>query len=297
MSTRPVFTRRVTTLLTTLLAALSFAQPLTAQPTPPRRAKVFISVDMEGLAGVVNGPDVNSTGPDYQLFRTIMAGETNAAIEGAFLGGATEVLVRDGHGNKNNLRPGDVDPRANLLRGLSTGPKNMMEGLDSTFAAVVFVGYHAKAGTANAILEHTSTGNVVDIAINGVSLPEGGYNALVAGYYGVPVVFVAGDRAVVTQIRELLGPIGGVAVKEEINDASLGLSPKRASDEIRRGVTLAVRNRASAKRLVMPAPYTMVLKVKTERPLYPGAQRVREGEFTFTSSSLFDVLSAFNAMK
>ena len=283
--------------VTALLVSLTLALPLAAQSPGPRRAKVFISVDMEGLAGVVNGPDVNPTGPDYQLFRTIMAGETNAAIEGAFLAGASDVVVRDSHGNKNNLRPADVDPRARLLRGVSTGPKNMMEGIDSTFDAVVFVGYHAKAGTPNAILEHTSTGNVVDVSINGVSLPEGGYNALVAGLYGVPVVFVAGDRAVVTQIRALLGPIGGVAVKEEINDASLGLSPKRASDEIRRGVELAVRTPSSAKSFSMPGPYTMVLKVKVERPLFPGALRVREGEFTFTSSSLLDVLSAFNAMK
>ncbi len=280
-----------------LLFSLAFAAPLVAQSPSTRRTKVFISVDMEGLAGVVNGPDVNSTGPDYQMFRTIMAGETNAAIEGAFLAGATEVLVRDGHGSKNNLRPTEVDPRAKLLRGASTGPKNMMEGIDSTFDAVVFIGYHAKAGTPNAILEHTSTGNVIDVAINGVSLPEGGYNALVAGLYGVPVVFVAGDRAVVTQIRDLLGPIGAVAVKEEINDATLGLSPKRAIDEIRRGVALAVRNRGGAKRYALPGPYTVVLKVKTERPLYPGAQRVREGEFTFTSNNLLDVLSAFNAMK
>src|SRR5919108_3692677 len=147
----------------------------------------------------------------------------NATIEGAFRAGATDVLVRDSHGSKQNLLPGDVDPRARLLRGASTGPKNMMEGIDSTFAAVVFIGYHAKAGTANAILEHTSTGNVLDFAINGVSLPEGGYNALVAGLYDVPVVFVAGDRAVVEQIRGLLGPIGAVAVKEEIGgEAALG---------------------------------------------------------------------------
>ena len=280
-----------------LITALVLAHPLGAQTPKARRLKVFVSVDMEGLAGVVNAPDVSSTGPDYQMFRTIMAGETNAAIEGAFLAGATEVLVRDGHGSKNNLRPSDVDPRARLLRGLSTGPKNMMEGIDSTFDAVVFVGYHAKAGTANAILEHTSTGNVIDVAINGVSLPEGGYNALVAGLYGVPAVFVAGDRAVVAQIRELLGPIGGVAVKEEINDASLGLSPKRATEEIRRGVDVAVRNRASAKRFTMPGPYTMVLKVTTERPMFPGAQRTGAGAFTYTSNSLLDILSAFNAMK
>jgi D-amino peptidase len=281
------------------LAAFACAVALStsAAAQQPRGLKVFISVDMEGLAGVVTASDVNSTGPDYPHFRTIMAGETNAAIEGAFRAGATDVLVRDGHGSKENLLPGDVDPRARLLRGLSTGPKNMMEGVDSTFDAVVFVGYHAKAGTPNAILEHTSTGNVVDISINGVSLPEGGYNALVAGLYRVPVVFVAGDRAVVEQIRGLLGPIEGVAVKEEIGDASLGLSPKQAQDEIRKGVEQAVRNRARAKVYKLPGPYTMVLKVKQERPLYPGATRVREGEFTFSNPDLLEVLKAFNAMK
>jgi len=282
-----------------LLALCAASTPLVAQQ-PARqvaRLKVFISVDMEGLAGVVTGPNVSSNGPDYPHFRAIMAAETNAAIDGAFRGGATEVLVRDSHGSKENLLPGDLDPRARLLRGVSSGPKNMMEGLDSTFSAVAFVGYHAKAGTPNAILEHTSTGNVVDFSINGVSLPEGGYNALVAGLYGVPVVFVAGDRAVVDQIRGLVGPIDGVAVKDEIGDASNGMSPKAAQDEIRRTVQRAVTNRATAKPWKLTGPYTMVLKVKQERPLYAGAQRTGAGEFTFSSPDLLAILSAFNAMK
>ena len=276
-----------------MLAALSG----TALAQQPRSLKVFISVDMEGLAGVVAGADVSQSGADYGHFRAIMAAETNAAVEGAFRAGATEVLVRDSHGDKRNLLPADVDPRARLLRGASTGPKNMMEGIDSTFDAVVFVGYHAKAGTPNAILEHTSTGNVVDVSINGVSLPEGGYNALTAGLYGVPAVVVAGDRAVVEQLRGLLGPIGAVAVKEGIGDASLGLSPRRAQEEIRRGVEQAVRDRARARPYRLTAPYTMVLKVKQERPLHPGAQKVRDREFTFSSPDLFAVLDAFNAMK
>ena len=282
-----------------LLALCAASTPLVAQQ-PARQAarlKVFISVDMEGLAGVVTGPNVSSNGPDYPHFRAIMAAETNAAIDGAFRGGATEVLVRDSHGSKENLLPGDLDPRARLLRGVSSGPKNMMEGLDSTFSAVAFVGYHAKAGTPNAILEHTSTGNVVDFSINGVSLPEGGYNALVAGLYGVPVVFVAGDRAVVDQIRGLVGPIDGVAVKDEIGDASNGMSPKAAQDEIRRTVQRAVTNRATAKPWKLTGPYTMVLKVKQERPLYAGAQRTSAGEFTFSSPALLAILSAVNAMK
>ncbi len=263
----------------------------------PRGLKVFISVDMEGLAGVVSGSDVSPTGPDYARFRTIMAGETNAAIEGAFQAGATEVVVRDSHGAKQNLLPGDVDPRARLLRGQSTGPKNMMEGIDKTFDAVVFIGYHAKAGTPNAILEHTSTGNVVDVSVNGVSLPEGGYNAITAGMAGVPVVFAAGDKALVDQLRSLLGPIDAVAVKEEIADAVLSLSPKQAQDEIRRGVEQAVRNRAKFKPFTMAGPYTMVLKVRAEKPLYKGAERIGPGEFRFSSPDFLEILNAFNAMK
>lgn len=279
-----------------LITLLLFSTSALAQQ-PARGLKVFISVDMEGLAGVVAGADVSPSGADYQHFRAIMAGETNAAIEGAFRAGATEVLVRDSHGDKRNLLPADVDPRARLLRGQSSGPKNMMEGIDSTFDAVVFIGYHAKAGTPGAILEHTSTGNVVDFSINGVSLPEGGYNALAAGLYGVPVVFVAGDRAVVDQLRALLGPIEAVAVKTEIGDAALGMSPKRAQDEIRRGVEQAIRTRTRARPYRLSSPYTMVLKVKQERPLHPGAQKVRDGEFTFSSPDLLAVLTAFNAMK
>jgi len=262
-----------------------------------RGVKVFISVDMEGLAGVVNGPDVDPRGPDYGHFREIMAGETNAAIEGAFRAGATEVLVRDSHGSKNNLLPGSLDPRAKLLRGVSVGPRNMMEGIDSSFDAVVFLGYHAKAGTPNAILEHTSTGNVVDFSVNGVSLPEAGYNSVVAGLAGVPVVFIAGDRAVVDQVRGLLGAVDGVAVKQEINDAVISLSPKRAQEEIQRGVEQAVRNRSRFKPYVIPGPYTMVLKVRKDRELYPGSRRIREGETSFSSPDFLEILNAFNAMK
>jgi len=262
-----------------------------------RGLKVFISVDMEGLAGVVSASEVSSTSPDYGHFRSIMAGETNAAVDGAVRAGATEVVVRDSHGAKQNLLPGDVDPRARLLRGQSTGPKNMMEGIDKTFDAVVFIGYHAKAGTPNAILEHTSNGNVIDFSVNGVSLPEGGYNAVVAGLVGVPVVFAAGDKALVEQLRGLLGPIETVAVKEEIADAVLSLSPKQAQDDIRRGVEQAVLSRAKYKPFVMPGPYTMILKVRAEKPPYKAAERVGPGEFRFSSPDFLEILNAFNAMK
>jgi D-amino peptidase len=282
-----------------LVAALAFGAALHAQPAASgaRPLKVFISIDMEGLAGVVTNGAITTQGQDYAHFRKIMADEASAAVDGAIRAGATEVVVRDSHGAKENILPGDLDPRARLLRGQSTGAKNMMEGIDASFGALVFIGYHAKAGTPNAILEHTSTGNVVDISINGVSLPEGGYNAMVAGLYGVPVVFAAGDRALVDQIRGLLGPIDAVAVKEEVLDAVNSMSPKAAQDAIRAGVEKAVRNRASAKPYKPAGPYTMVLKVKQARPIYAGATQTGPLEFTYTSPDLLEVLKAFNAMK
>jgi len=253
---------------------------------------------MEGLAGVVTGSDVSANGRDYEHFRTIMAGETNAAIEGAFRAGATAVLVRDSHGGKQNLRPGDVDPRAMLLRGATADPKNMMEGIDDTFGAAVFIGYHAKAGTPEAILAHTSNGNVIDFSINGVSLPEAGYNALVAGLHDVPVVFVAGDRAFVDQARGLFGPVEGVAVKQAVGDGgSLGLSPAAAQDAIRAGVEKAVRGRAAMKPYKLSPPYRMVLKVRKDKPLYGHATRPQAGEAVFVHDDLLEVLNAFNAMK
>lgn len=283
------------TLLGVVIVVAAAAASLSGQQARP--VKVFISVDMEGLSGVVTANEVSPTGPDYAHFRKIMAMETNAAVEGAFRAGATDVLVRDSHGSKQNLLPGDVDKRARLLRGQSTGPKNMMEGIDESFSAVVFIGFHAKAGTPNAILEHTSTGNVIDFSINDVSLPEAGYNALVAGLYNVPVVFIAGDKAVVDQVRGLLGPIEAVAVKEEMGDASLGMSPAQAEILIQQGVEKAVRNRAQARVYKMPGPYRMRLKVTAERPPYSGVTRVGPGEYTYTSPDLLEILKAFNALK
>ena len=266
--------------------------------TPQPELNVFVSVDMEGLAGVAAASEVSPTGPDYGHFRAIMAAETNAAVEGAFRAGATRVLVRDSHGSKTNLLPGDVSPRAQLLRGASSGPKNMMEGIDATFGAAVFIGYHAKAGTPNAVLAHTSNGNVIDFEINGISLPEAGYNALVAGLYNVPVVFVAGDRAFVEQARGLLGPVEAVATKAEIGGgATSSLSPAEAQRQIQAGVERAVRGRARVKPYTMTSPYTMVLKVRVERPMHRNAERVRNGEFVFKHPDLLEVLTAFNAMK
>ena len=264
--------------------------------------KVFISVDMEGIAGVVTSEECSSSGPDYGYFRRIMSLEANAAVLGAFDAGATEVVVRDSHGSARNILPDLLDPRARLLRDWSGSPLVMMEGIDESFDAVVFIGYHARAGTADAIIDHTSTGNVTDFSINGRSLPEAGFNALMAGHFGVPVVFVAGDQAVVDQVLDLFPGVGTFATKQGMGAASLGLHPEVAREGIRAGVARAVGNLDAAEPFTMAKPYTLVLRLKNEASVYngsffPGARRTGDWELTFSSEDIFEVMYAFNVMK
>jgi len=265
--------------------------------TPEKKLKIFISVDMEGIAGVIQGSDCSSSGKDYDYFRKIMTLETNAAIEGAIIAGATEIVVRDGHGSKTNILPDLLHKKARLLRGVTTRPENMMLGIDDTFDAVLFIGYHAKAGTKEGVLAHTSSGNVIDLSINDVSLPEAGYNALIAGLYDVPIVFLAGDNWICQQAKILFREIITVETKIGMGRAELGLHPEVVCDLIRLGVTKAVKDLGKFKPYKLNPPYTMVLKVKKESDLFEGAERTDGGVFTFTSPNFLEVMDAFNKMK
>lgn len=259
--------------------------------------KVFISVDMEGIAGVTAGSDVSSSGPDYQYFRTLTTLEANAAVEGALAAGATEIVVRDGHGAKTNIIPDLLHEKAKLLRGVTDRPENMMLGLDESFDAVIFIGYHAKGGTEGGVLAHTSSGNVIDLSVNGVSLPEAGYNAQMAGLLGVPVVLVAGDNWICGQVKELFGDVTTVESKVGMGTAALGLHPKVAREKIREATTEALGDLGRFDLFQLDPPYHMVLKVRREKPLFPGAEKTGDGEFSFTSQDFLAVMDAFNAMK
>jgi len=178
----------------------------------------------------------------------------------------------------------------------------MMEGIDDTFDAAMFIGYHAKAGTPDALLDHTSSGNVTDVSINGVSLPEAGYNALIAGHFGVPVVFVAGDRAICNQVESLFGTVETVSVKEGIGSAALSLHPEVARVRIREGVRRALGNLNRFRPYDLGSPYTLVLTMKDEvvvynGSFYPGARRTGNWELTFTADNIIDVMAAYSFMR
>ena len=194
--------------------------------------KVYISVDMEGISGVVGDDQTSAGQPEYGRSRKLMAEDANAAIRGAFEGGATEVVVNDSHGSQRNLLPEDLDPRARLISH-SFKRHGMVEGLDETFDAVIFVGYHAKADSPRGLFAHTGSGVVKDVQVNGRSAGEGGLNTLMAHWYGVPVVMITGDDVAVEQQKEWTPSIRGVVVKRAINMRAVeGKSPAEARRDI-----------------------------------------------------------------
>lgn len=280
-----------------ILSPVSLLCFLSLSSAPPEGVRVFISVDMEGIAGVVSGRECGPSGADYEYFRRLATEEVNSAVRGALDAGAAEVVVRDGHGAKTNILPELLHRKALLIRGVTDRPENMMLGIDSDFDAAVFLGYHAKAGTENGVLAHTSSGNVIDLSINGVSLPEAGYNALIAGLHDVPVVFLTGDDWICGQARDLFGEIDTFQSKQGMGSAAVCLHPEEVRRGIRRGLARTLRDLSRFKAFRMRPPYTMVLRVRKERELYPGAKKTGEGEFVYSDPDLLKVLDAFNAMK
>ena len=262
-----MFRTSATVAMTVLVLASPCAQPA---------KKVYISVDLEGISGV-NGDDQTSAGqPEYARARKLMAEDANAAIRGAFEGGATDVLVNDSHGSQRNLLPEDLDARARLISH-SFKRHGMMEGLDDTFDAIVFIGYHAKADAPRGLFAHTGSGVVRDLQINGQSVGEGGMNAALAAWYGVPVVVVSGDDAAVAEVKASVPVVRGVAVKRAINGRAVELKPL-----------------AQARREIQEATKDGVAAAKKGAPQKQGSYRVQMRYRTFTHA---EVVSAFREIE
>ena len=210
--------------------------------------RIYVSVDMEGLAGVAHprqvafGAEHDRT--DYDRSRGLMAGEANAAIEAAFEHGAREVVVNDSHWQMRNLRAEDLNDGARLIIG--DKPLSMTEGVgeapDGSFDGAAFIGYHAGAGTAAGVISHTySSATVLELRVNGAPHNEAGVNAIRLGHFGVPVLLVAGDDALAAEVETLLPWAERVIVKRgrgySLTDS---LSPHAARAAIRDGMKRAI---------------------------------------------------------
>jgi D-amino peptidase len=259
---------------------------------------------MEGIAGVVHEDQTDPIEPrhaaDYNRFRRLMTNEANAAIRGARDAGANTILVNDSHWLMSNLLAEELDPFAELLSG---GPKrlSMVEGIDAGFDAAMFIGYHARAGTQNATIDHTYTSRVYEVRVNGAPVGELALNAALAGLYGVPVALVSGDQSLAAEAKALLGSgVEAVLVKQAVGRfAARTIAPSLACERIRAGAAAALAR--------THPPFTFSSPVQLEvdfiesqmadmAELVPGSHRIGGRTVSYRSGDYREVFRAWRAM-
>ena len=264
--------------------------------------KILIAADMEGVSGVVTWEHVDPDHQEYARFRKLMTAEVNAAVRGAYEGGAETVIVADGHAFGRNVLVEELDPRARLHSG-SPNPHGMVAGAAVDVDAAFFIGYHARAGTENAILDHTwSSRLLANLWLNDLLVGETGLNAAMCGHFDVPVIMVSGDQAVCREATNLLGNVETAVVKEATGRmAAHCLAPEVAQERIREAASRAVGRLQDGdvpEPLRMSTPVTLTIEcpksdMAEKAAFLPGAQR-EERRVTVTAE---DMMEAFRAMR
>jgi len=266
--------------------------------------KIQIAADMEGITGVVHWDQVSSNSPDYPRFQVLMTADVNAAVRAAFEGGAEDVIVTDGHANGRNILIEELDPRARLNSG-SPSPLAMVEGIGNDVVGVVFVGYHARVGTPNAILEHTwSSRTVSNVWVNNLPYGEIGLNAAVCGHFGVPVIMITGDQSACTEAEQLLGPIEKAIVKRaQGRMAAECLHPEVAQGKIYSAAKNAVSRLKAGHApgpLLVETPIRLAVEFTTSEMAdrasqLPGALRSAR-KIEYTADDMLTTYAAFQSL-
>ncbi|MYS84961.1 M55 family metallopeptidase [Embleya scabrispora] len=239
---------------------------------------VYISIDMEGIAGIATIDQIVRGGGGYRNAQEMMTGEANAAIEGAFAAGADNVLINDSHGTMDNLLARDLDPRARVIQG-SPKAQCMASGLGENHGVALFIGYHAAAG-APGVLAHTFSSDFGAVRLNNRTVTEAEVNGLLAAQHGVPIGLVTGDNEVCAATAAAFPGVITVPVKTaEGVHAANSVHPSTAQDLIRAGAAAAVEKAATVEALELPEKF--VFEVGFQIPLAaeiaastPGAERV-----------------------
>ncbi len=250
--------RKMCVVLVLLLAAVAGADAQAG-----KKLKVYISVDMEGVVGTVTSDQLGPSGFEYGRFREFMTREALAAVNAAKEMGATEILVADSHGNGENLLiemfPADVRIVRSWPRRL-----HMIAGIDETFDAAIFIGYHASTNNPRGVRAHTfSSARLTRVALNGKEVTEGAWGAAIAGHFKVPVVMMSGDDAAIEEVRALVGPIEAAETKKTLGFHSANtLTPQASYDLIGKKVKAALGRIKDFKPYVIPGPVTVDVSFK-----------------------------------
>ena len=276
---------------TMLLAALLV---LAASPLAAQAPRIYISADMEGVAGVVTGDQLGPSGFEYERFRRFMTDEVNAAIDAARDAGAGSILVSDSHGNGQNLLlellPEDVTVVRSWPRSLA-----MMAGIDSTFDGVIFIGYHASTTNTAGVRAHTmSSANLTAVRLNGQAVPEAGLNAAIAGHFDVPVIMVSGDDAAVAETRHVVGDVEGAVVKWNYGfHSARTLTPGAATKLIGEKVRAAIGRLDEFEPVVLDTPVTLEVSFKSYLPVevlgyLPNVERIDSHTIRFVGRDMVE---------
>lgn len=261
--------------------------------------KFFISADMEGISGVATNQQLK-TPSEYQRFRKLMTADVNAAIEGAFNGGATEIVVADGHGNMSNIIIEELDKRARLVSG-NNRVMCQLEGLDESFDGIMFVGHHGREGGSDvAIISHTLAGICVnEMKINGKVVGETEMNTYAAGAFGVPAIFISGDDAYVKEVQETLPNIEAAVTKRAVDRFAAELiHPEVAQDIIREKAESAVKNVSRHQPMALEGPITFEIQFKGSQQAkmtttIPSVELIGPKQIRFTCE---DMITAYKHM-
>ncbi len=261
--------------------------------------KIYISADMEGVVGTVTGDQLGPSGFEYQRAREWMTHEVNAAIDAAFEAGATEILVSDSHGNGQNLLLEKLPKNVQVIRSWPR-PLMMMEGIDETFDGAIFLGYHSSTTNPDGVRAHTmSSARLAAVRLNGVEMSEGSFNAAIAGHFGVPVLMVSGDDAVVEEVRSVVGDIEGAVVKWAISfHAAKTLHPEAAYELIAEKVKAAIERIDDFKPFTFEEPITAEITFKNYRPsevlaYLPIVERIDSHSVRFVGKDMVEVSRFF----
>jgi D-amino peptidase len=252
---------------------------------------------MEGVAGVVTGDQLGPTGFEYARFREFMTKEAVAAVAAAKAAGATEVVVADSHGNGENLLIEQFPPDVTIVR---SRPRklSMMGGIDETFDAAIFIGYHASTTNTAGVRAHTnSSATLTRVALNGVDMTEGAWNAAIAGHFGVPVVMVSGDDAAVAEVRKVIGPVEAAETKKALGfHSARTLTPQAALDVIADHVKKGIARRGELKPYRPAGPITVDVGFKHYLPAevlayLPMFERTSAHSIRFRASDMVEATS------
>ncbi len=266
--------------------------------------KILIAVDMEGITGVTTWNHVTPGHAEYQRFRKVMTADVNAAVRGAFAGGADEVWISDGHWDGANILVEELDARAQLHTG-SPSPFSMMQGIDQGIDGVLFVGYHARFGSTPAVLDHTwSATCVAGLWLNDQPAGEYTLNGALAGHFGAPVLMASGDQTACAQMREHLGNIETAVVKQATARFSALCLPAEKTLPL-----IEQKAKAGVQRLrekTAPAPFVLKTPVEVRvqlassdmadrSMLMPGVTRTGL-QLCFTAQSMPEAFASFRSL-